>query len=1194
MSGSDEGADPTRRRAPSSFGETVPAAPYPPLGYGHVRSSLSSAPHYPTTTTGGRAGSRGGPSRNLSPPTTDPAATDDDDVTAATAAAAGLSSDSHHQRQFHSSGSVGSPSGGTVPIYSSQVMFCPGWHDIVATINCVSPARGGGGPGGFSRSPDNNSTGTRKTFPRAASSTSLDELGSGRQTRKAGPVMLELRRVVLVNEAFHPPGDSRGYHRRPDRNGGSDDDDGDFADDQRFFATRTVAVSRGNPSLGTSVSSTCLDVPPVQTYDANRLLAATGTTTGALCIHQFDEGSGVPPGGDGYDGDDLPGAFSASIEYFHTQRHHHRQASAVAWRPAVGSNSHVALGLVGTTPVGTVAQKNHRMANTGTRTGGDREFCCFVWDVVDSKRAASPLTKLALNSPVASLAWMMDGQTLAVGGHQRTVQLYDMRSPGGNVPPLSAHAHESGVHGIHVDPHRPYLMATFCRAVGEPVKLFDVRRMDSAVSEIKIAGTHYHHHLGVVPPPSAGNAPSLLGSARKTYQACVEAVQWNLLEPGVLTIATTDSVQDYDTSSGSRPSLVRVGRCKRGSAVKGIALYRGREGRANTGGRKGRRDDQSDRMLSMLYPHRVLAVLDDRSIQDMSKATSAPLAISHRDGRVVHALGPHVWTGAARPGGGPAAMDGTTGRSAGDDVSAVMMRRARYHQAMSYSMSPESNVKMLSKENATTSDENAESVLLNYGDRALLRLWSWIDRVELLSFQDLVDVEDDQTWVGKSLLEAGVFQLLGMDVEQSETHAGDEAFFSEIFLCNKYHSPGRRSALTACGWAGKFDLTNVMAECEALGEFERSAALAVWHGDIRAAVEALQRASEEIRAAVRERKNPLAGAAQQYAETLDLVAMCVAGFGGKTTSQLAVWRNACANLLRRSDLSGMKAKESRIAYLRGLCQFLLNVGTDESYVEVLDNMNLSMSDRAAFACLFLERKELKAYLIRCVERCKRSGSVEGLVIAGLSKSGIDMLQSFVDRCSDVQTAALVVSRVVLPADWAVERRCCIEWVESYRSLLNIWQLWQTRAMFDVDRAEVLRRFKARSNPGGNYQRRLPNPRVRLSPKPLDPDIMPSIPAQLEVRCNYCSSPLSLKRNEGTTNQWLSKMQPMLNCCPQCRKPLPRCSICMLSMGAMNPYMELTRDRSRPGPRGSSSKLLPDDLSSLSSMNFAEWYTWCMR
>ena len=114
---------------------------------------------------------------------------------------------------------------------------------------------------------------------------------------------------------------------------------------------------------------------------------------------------------------------------------------------------------------------------------------------------------------------------------------------------------------------------------------------------------------------------------------------------------------------------------------------------------------------------------------------------------------------------------------------------------------------------------------------------------------------------------------------------------------------------------------------------------------------------------------------------------------------------------------------------------------------------------------------------------------------------------------------------------------------------------------------------------------------------LDPDVVACLPAQLDARCNYCSAPLGLRRSEGGSNQWLSKMKSVLSCCPQCRKPLPRCAICLLPMGCLNPYMELTRERSRtPGLLRGNSLLAAsqDDLSQVSNLPFAEWFTWCMR
>lgn len=489
---------------------------------------------------------------------------------------------------------------------------------------------------------------------------------------------------------------------------------------------------------------------------------------------------------------------------------------------------------------------------------------------------------------------------------------------------------------------------------------------------------------------------------------------------------------------------------------------------------------------------------------------------------------------------------------------------------------------MLSEDIPSGADANKEILLSKL---SLFRLWVWIERAEALSSESEETEDESSSWPARSLVDSGIVQLIDRD----GASVRDEVSFSEALSCSVYSSPARHVALTSCGWAGKFSLDIVLAECEALGEYERSAALAVWHGDIGAAVEALQRASAAVR-------DHLAGkrysdfATTEYADTLDLIAMCIAGYGGTAAAQKSVWQNACSKLLQRNDLSSPEAKTSRTAYLRALCKFLLNVGMEKGFDYILENEYLAYGDRIAFACRFLDQDRLQAHLFKCLERCQQVGNVEGLVISGLSKEGIKILQAFVDRTSDVQTAALVVSRVLLPQDWALERKVCMEWVESYRSLLNTWQMWQSRAMFDVDRAEALRRVKAKGGDlGGGVARRMQN--RRQGSRIADQDVLSSIPAALDARCNYCSSSLALKRHEGNANQWLSKMKPVLSCCPQCRKPLPRCAICLLSLGALNPYMQLTRERSRPTPRGGNSTNTQDNLGALP---LAEWFTWCMN
>jgi len=395
----------------------------------------------------------------------------------------------------------------------------------------------------------------------------------------------------------------------------------------------------------------------------------------------------------------------------------------------------------------------------------------------------------------------------------------------------------------------------------------------------------------------------------------------------------------------------------------------------------------------------------------------------------------------------------------------------------------------------------------------------------------------------------------------------------------------------------------VLGECEDLGEYERSAALAAWHGDIGAAVEALQRGADTIRSQVgtkREIRDPRISS--RYAETLELVSLSVAGYrgGDVESSTFRIWSKACTNLMQRSELSS--PRDSRVAYLRGLMRFLVTIGFEDGHQTVLGDDSLSLCDRVAFACRFLTWSELKKFLVKNIDECERSGNVEGIVITGIEKKGIKILQAFVDRYADVQSAALITSRVIFPPDWTSERRICSEWLDAFRALLNSWQMWQSRAMFDVDRADLLRKIKVRQNdgiPGGNGKspvgypgRRAPSGR-KAGLRQADPDILPSIPAQLDARCNYCSSPLGLKVQDSHANQWLSKMKPVLSCCPQCRKPLPRCSICMLSLGALNPYMELTKERSKSS-RGGTTLQPPDDLSSLANFPFAEWFTWCMR
>ena len=185
----------------------------------------------------------------------------------------------------------------------------------------------------------------------------------------------------------------------------------------------------------------------------------------------------------------------------------------------------------------------------------------------------------------------------------------------------------------------------------------------------------------------------------------------------------------------------------------------------------------------------------------------------------------------------------------------------------------------------------------------------------------------------------------------------------------------------------------------------------MWHGDLNACVSALQRGAEDVKALMEGGEGvDKATNCESYAETLNLIAMCVAGFNVTTVSDgtmktTSLWSSACENLLRRPDiLLDGNVQLPGVSYLRAILLFLQSIGSDSGFKETIHNEGLSLADRVGFACLFLPRASLHSFLDTTMRKCIKYGSLEGLLITGLDKRGIGTLQSYMDRNADVQTA----------------------------------------------------------------------------------------------------------------------------------------------------------------------------------------------
>ncbi len=150
--------------------------------------------------------------------------------------------------------------------------------------------------------------------------------------------------------------------------------------------------------------------------------------------------------------------------------------------------------------------------------------------------------------------------------------------------------------------------------------------------------------------------------------------------------------------------------------------------------------------------------------------------------------------------------------------------------------------------------------------------------------------------------------------------------------------------------------------------------------------------------------------------------------------------------------------------------------------EVLDEEVLPFRERLAIAFQFLDDKNLTSYLRRVKERRVR-GDIDAMIVTGLTKAGIDLLQAYVDKSGDIQTAA-IMSSYVCPSKFSDAR--VDRWLDAYRDLLDGFKLFHHRVDFDISRGRIIQ---------GAFEEGYMPPQEW-------------VPRQILIRCNYCNKHLS--------------------------------------------------------------------------------------
>lgn len=225
------------------------------------------------------------------------------------------------------------------------------------------------------------------------------------------------------------------------------------------------------------------------------------------------------------------------------------------------------------------------------------------------------------------------------------------------------------------------------------------------------------------------------------------------------------------------------------------------------------------------------------------------------------------------------------------------------------------------------------------------------------------------------------------------------------------------------------------------------------------------------------------------------------------------------------------------------------------WIEVLDEIGLPLRERIGIALRWLPDSELSNFVETATRAAVLAGDLEGIVLTGLAPRAVDLLQVYINRTGDVQTAALAAS-FAMPRYFTDHR--VAYWVDSYRQLLNSWRTFHARARFDVARG--------RNSRGRNGAMLLDAPRRQVYVRCANCDRSiahvsrqhhPAAAGPTGPGKKDTSKPMTLREKQSSAALSGSgggggggggAPVTKLTVCPHCKKSLPRCAVCLLTLG----------------------------------------------
>ncbi|XBW37926.1 hypothetical protein QEN19_003506 [Hanseniaspora menglaensis] len=227
----------------------------------------------------------------------------------------------------------------------------------------------------------------------------------------------------------------------------------------------------------------------------------------------------------------------------------------------------------------------------------------------------------------------------------------------------------------------------------------------------------------------------------------------------------------------------------------------------------------------------------------------------------------------------------------------------------------------------------------------------------------------------------------------------------------------RKLCLIVSGWdLSDEDVESKYKAIMKLGQFERAAAWAVFFGDIPKCVEILSSSRKE---------------------RLQLIATAVAGYSSNFNNRSTAWKEQCRKM-------GLSLDDP---YLRAIFTYI----SENDWFEIIYDSSISIRERLGIALRFLNDKDLTIFLSKMTKTVVSQGQLEGLIFTGITPLGLDLLETYVNRTSDVQTSASIA---IYGSPRYFEDKRLNQWSDIYKNLLKSWGLFEIKCKYDILRIRV--------------------------------------------------------------------------------------------------------------------------------------------